>query len=143
MKTIRKWIYCEIIVKSMHWPMWICCHWKDLHQEIKLERCNLMKIIFYMSKGFSLKDLKKEFYCVCCMKKESSYLKTAMLNSYVVKNYINVLTWTVNLPDHFMDFDLFIHAVLSRKYVVHDQSLFTKWDLYSGLKGWLGFNSSF
>lgn len=68
-----------------------------------------------MSKGFSLKkDLKKEFHSVCCMEKESSYISTAMLNSYVVKNYINILTCTSNLQDHFMDSDLFIPAVLCR-----------------------------
>lgn len=66
-----------------------------------------------MSKGFSLKkDLKKEFHCVCCMEKESSY--TVMPNSYVVKNHMNVLTCSANL-DHFMDSDLFIHAVLKIK----------------------------
>lgn len=68
-----------------------------------------------MSKGFSFKkDLKKEFHCVCCMKKESSYISTSMLKSYAVKNRMNVLTYTANLPDHFMISDLFIHAVLCR-----------------------------
>lgn len=68
-----------------------------------------MKNIFYMSKGFSFKkDLKKEFHCVFCMEKESSYISTSMLNSNAVKKHMNVLKYTANLPDHFMDSDLFI-----------------------------------
>lgn len=89
-----------------------------------VDRCNFMKNIFTcMSKGFSLKkDLKKEFHCVCCMEKESSYISTAILNSYIVKNHTNVLTCSANL-DHLMDSDLFIHAVLKIKmFITHYSS---------------------
>lgn len=73
-----------------------------------------------MFKGFLFKkDLKKEFYCVFCMEKELSYISIFMFNSYVVKKYMNVLKYIVNLLDYFMDFDLFIIFVVLFKVICY------------------------